>query len=167
MARMLKLTLSPSGTLVYRATGRAYQGKATVRDGRVYGRNGRLIGYLGKPTTKQQREINRLDRRRVYDRRRREIDRLLQDLESRYQSFGVSSGEPGAIPEGWGIYTRRKLTEINFGHFLTQAIEAGKMDRAEARKRLKEYLATTDSKDRTALWDDLKDRFKELGFPYP
>lgn len=159
MARMLKLTLSPSGTLVYRATGRAYQGKATVRDGRVYGRSGRLIGYLGKPTAKQQREIDRLDRRRVSDRRRRELDRTLSNLETRYQSAGTETA--------FGVYSRRQLTEINFGHFLSEAVEAGKMTRTEARQRLERYLNTETSDERTEQWDELKGRFEELGFPYP
>lgn len=159
MARMLKLALSPSGTLVYRATGRVYQGKTTVRDGRVYGKKGELIGYLGKPTTKQQREIERLDRRRVSDRRRRELDRTLANLETRYQSAGTQAV--------FGVYTRRQLTEINFAHFLSEALDAGKMTRAEARQRLERYLNTESSNERTEQWDELKGRFKELGFPYP
>lgn len=164
---MLKLTLSPSGTLVYRATGKVYQGSATVKDNRVYGSNGRLIGYLGKPTAKQQKEIERLDRRRVTERRRRELDKLMQNLESRYQSYGSGTGEKGTLPTGWGIYTRRTLTEINFGHFLNEAVNAGKMSRREARDRLEKYVNTKESEDRTAQWDELKSRFKEMGFPYP
>ena len=159
MARMLKLTLSPSGTLVYRATGRAYQGSATVKDNRVYGSNGRLIGYLGRPTAKQQKENERLDRRRVTERRRRELDKLMETLETRYQSSGTKATA--------GIYTRRQLTEINFGHFLTEAVNAGKMSRKEARNRLEKYVNTESSDGRTAQWDELKSRFKEMGFPYP
>lgn len=158
MARMLKLAVAPSGTLVYRSTGKAYQGTATVKNGRVYGKTGRLIGYIGKPTKTQSAEISRLDKRRVAARRRTKLDSLLQNLETRYQGTGAGT---------FGIYTRRQLTEINFGHFLNEAVKAGKMSRKEARNRLEKYMAAETSEERTAEWDDLKNRFKEMGFPYP
>ena len=158
MARMIKFATAESGTLVYRTTGRAYQGAYTVRENRVYGKTGRLIGYIGKPTAAQSKEITRLDRRRQTERRRRTLDATLASLDVRYQTMGEST---------FGLYSRRQLTEINFGHFLTEAVNAGKMTRKEARDRLERYLNTESSSGRTAQWDELKNRFKEMGFPYP
>lgn len=167
MARMLKLAIAPSGTLVYRSTGKAYQGTATVKNGRVYGKTGRMIGYIGKPTKTQSKEISRLDKRRVAERRRQKLNRKLETLEYEYQAYGASSGKPGEVPPTWGVYTRRRLTEINFGHFLSEVVKAGKMSQKEARDRLEKYLKTETSAERTAQWDELKGRFKEMGFPYP
>ena len=160
--KMIKFAMSPSGEVVYRESGRIYRPKTTVKKNRVYGANGRLIGYIGKPNKTQQRAIDRLDKQRQTRRRSRDRARALDDrlatLEDRYQTM-----EQVDI----GVYTRRQMTEINFGHFLTAAVKDGKMTAAEARRRLDEYLRTESSDGRTKQWDELKSRFEELGFPYP
>lgn len=160
--RMIKFAISPSGDVVYRASGRIYRPKTTVKENRVYGANGRLIGYIGKPTKGQQRTIDKLDKQRQARRRsetkRRALDERLASLEDRYQTM-----EQVDI----GVYTRRQMTEINFGHFLNSAVSDGKMTAAEARRRLDRYLRTESSHGRTEQWDELKSRFEELGFPYP
>ena len=140
--KMIKFAMSPSGDVVYRASGRIYRPKTTVKENRVYGANGRLIGYIGKPTKGQQRTIDKLDKQRQARRRsetkRRTLDERLASLE-----------------------------DINFGHFLNSAVSDGKMTAAEARRRLDRYLRTESSHGRTEQWDELKSRFEELGFPYP
>lgn len=70
MAGLKKFTITNSGTLVYRTTGKAYRGEYTLKvtaSGviNVYGKNGRRMGTVAAPTTKKaQREIERLDKKR-------------------------------------------------------------------------------------------------------
>lgn len=70
MVRLKKFTITNSGTLVYRTTGKAYRGEYTLKvtaSGviNVYGKDGRRMGTVAAPTTKKaQREIERLDKKR-------------------------------------------------------------------------------------------------------
>lgn len=70
MAGLKKFTITNSGTLVYRTTGKAYRGEYTLKVSasgviNVYGKNGRRMGTVGAPTTKKaQREVERLDKKR-------------------------------------------------------------------------------------------------------
>lgn len=52
MARLTKFTLSPSGELVYRSTGKKAPAGYTYRKNTVYGRDGRRIGSLARSITK-------------------------------------------------------------------------------------------------------------------
>lgn len=73
MSKYKKLALSPSGDIVYRATGRLLRSKTplTIEGNRVK-KNGRLIGYLGKQTKTQSKLTKLLDERRQ-KRRQREL----------------------------------------------------------------------------------------------
>lgn len=155
MARMLKLAVAPSGAIVYRATGKLYRGETTVKGNRVYGKTGRLIGYTGKPTKTQNKAIERLDRNRQSAQRRARLDQTLKTLEMLYNT-----------PQGAGVYTRRQLTNMNYAHYLNSLVNAGKMTQREARNRFEKYINLESSTDRTAEWNELKDQFPEMGFPY-
>lgn len=54
MARLTKFTLSPSGELVYRSTGKLAPAGYTYRKNTVYGKNGRRIGSLSRNLTKTE-----------------------------------------------------------------------------------------------------------------
>jgi len=54
MTRLTKFTLSPSGKLVYRSTGKRAPAGYTYRKNTVYGRNGRRIGSLARKLTKSE-----------------------------------------------------------------------------------------------------------------
>lgn len=54
MARLTKFTLSPSGELVYRSTGKLAPASYTYKNQTVYGPNGRRIGSLAKKLTKTE-----------------------------------------------------------------------------------------------------------------
>ena len=70
MAKLKRFSISESGTLVYRTTGKAYRGEYTLKVTptgviNVYGKDGRRMGTVAAPTSKKaQREIERLDKRR-------------------------------------------------------------------------------------------------------
>lgn len=65
MTKYKKLALSPSGEIVNRSTGRLVRAKGlTVRSNRVYDKNGRLYGYLGKQTKKEREKTEKLDTQR-------------------------------------------------------------------------------------------------------
>ena len=54
MAKLTKFTLSPSGELVYRSTGKLAPASYTYKNHTVYGPNGRRIGSLAKKLTKTE-----------------------------------------------------------------------------------------------------------------
>jgi len=54
MAKLTKFTLSPSGELVYRSTGKKAPAGYTYRKNTVYGKNGRRIGSLARNITKTE-----------------------------------------------------------------------------------------------------------------
>lgn len=172
MPKMIKFAVGPTtGTLVYRETGQAVRGEYSIKDNRVY-RQGRLVGYIGKGSASQQRRIAELDKRNASARRRsarrREIRRQLSEAEIRFETLGAVEYETvGGRRVPTHIYTMRERSQINFAHLLNRAVAEGKMSRDEAIRRYEQYLNTESSQDRSGLWDDLKNRFEEIGYQYP
>lgn len=65
MAKLTKFTISPSGQLVYKTTGRLAPEGYTFRKNTVYGANGRRIGSLSRKLTKTEAaKIAKAERRR-------------------------------------------------------------------------------------------------------
>ena len=65
MAKLTKFTLSPSGDLVYKSTGKLAPEGYTFRKNTVYGKNGRRVGSLSRNLTRTQAEkIARAERNR-------------------------------------------------------------------------------------------------------
>ena len=56
MAKLTKFTISPSGDLVYKSTGKLAPEGYTFRKNTVYGKNGRRVGTLSRNLTKTQAE---------------------------------------------------------------------------------------------------------------
>ena len=56
MAKLTKFTLSPSGDLVYKSTGKLAPEGCTFRKNTVYGKNGRRVGTLSRNLTRAQAE---------------------------------------------------------------------------------------------------------------
>ena len=56
MAKLTKFTLSPSGDLVYKSTGKLAPEGYTFRKNTVYGKNGRRVGSLSRNLTRAQAE---------------------------------------------------------------------------------------------------------------
>ena len=56
MAKLTKFTLSPSGDLVYKSTGKLAPDGYTFRKNTVYGKNGRRVGSLSRNLTRTQAE---------------------------------------------------------------------------------------------------------------
>lgn len=54
MAKLTKFTLSPSGDLVYKSTGKLAPSSYTFRKNTVYGKNGRRVGTLSRNLTKTE-----------------------------------------------------------------------------------------------------------------
>lgn len=54
MAKLTKFTLSPSGDLVYKSTGKLTPEGYTFRKNTVYGKNGRRVGSLSRNLTKTE-----------------------------------------------------------------------------------------------------------------
>ena len=56
MAKLTKFTISPSGDLVYKSTGKLAPEGYTFRKNTVYGKNGRRVGSLSRNLTRTQAE---------------------------------------------------------------------------------------------------------------
>lgn len=56
MAKLTKFTISPSGDLVYKSSGKLAPEGYTFRKNTVYGKNGRRVGSLSRNLTKTQAE---------------------------------------------------------------------------------------------------------------
>ena len=75
MAKLTKFTLSPSGDLVYKSTGKLAPEGYTFRKNTVYGKNGRRVGSLSRNLTKTdaakiaKAEANRNKRKAVAKRK--------------------------------------------------------------------------------------------------
>ena len=65
MAKLTKFTISPSGDLVYKSSGKLAPEGYTFRKNTVYGKNGRRVGSLSRNLTRTQAEkITKAERNR-------------------------------------------------------------------------------------------------------
>lgn len=186
-----KLAVAPDGRIVDRRTGNVVRaqnlrlvnlpsGRAIVYRYNKDGTQGRLYGYIGKPTAKQQAEINRKAQNRI---KRKEA------LERKQVRDAVK--EASALPNkqtdnnGWLDYVAKRQRwkedrasgrfnypnvdeqeSMNFATALNEAVDEGVMSIEDANERWEEFTNTPRGKDRSKLWDDLHDYFDEEGYKY-
>lgn len=151
MPRFTKFSLTSTGDLVYRSTGRIAPAAYEIRNKTVYNR-GRKIGTIGKGTIAQQRKIAAIASKRVGQQKGfsfRELAGLQKD-----QSYL----EPDSI-------TKRQRGALNYAKCLREAVDAGFMTSQKAAALMKIYEAASDTR-RGELFNELEKYFDEIGFEY-
>ena len=187
MAKYVKFAIADSGVLVYRSNGKMYRGTYTTRTASngnitVYGSDGRKIGTVGKPTKKEQKKIDELDKRNFKARqksyqksitKRAKLDWHKAEKSGSWQDYVVAQESTALIPrKSWKAfeisYTEQSI--MNYAKALSEAVRTGLMSKDEANKLFESYKA--DAKDRTKkdnlgrFWNALNKRFEEIGFKY-
>ena len=192
MAKYLKFALADSGTLVYRATGKAYRGVFTIRTSgkttTVYGADGRKIGTIGKPTAKEKAKIDQLDKRNYKARtkpnqakieKKAKLDWKFVQRQATYQNYVIAQESTRLIPRrSWKAYqiSYTEQSKMNYAKALSEAVKSGKLNNKKADILFKQYSRIADqlkgAKDRekdsklAKMWHSLNKDFDEIGFKY-
>lgn len=195
MPALRQLAIASDGRIVYRSTGKVVQASnleiRTWQNGQqaVY-RNGRLWGRLGKPTATQQRRIDKLATTRQKRARtaedkayRQAIEdasltgyeeqpngwqnaRIYKEMQDTYPS--VFYDENGnylyhrPIPE---VLTRDQKGNVNYGSYLQNEVENGRMTIEEANEKWDEYT-NADRQRKNEMWKEAHARDEEKGYKY-
>ena len=212
MATLTKFSIAPDGRLVYRSNGSLVRGQVTYSlsrdlmgsgysvvgkrrsDGtidyqRVY-KNGRLVGYVGKP--------NKTQAKRIYDKainraKRKPDNRAIKEKSSRTEAIAIQDAiDYGGIDlsprGGWdavsigkraldnyrtGINTYfsdqplfisyQETRMYNYASALSQAVDLNILTVQDANNLWLRYT-NVDEETRSQLWRDLNQNFNEEGF---
>lgn len=166
MVRYIKFTLDQGGNLVYRNTGKYYMKKYTVKGHTVYGSSGRKIGTVGKPDARQSKRIETAKRNREKKVRKatekmgakREGSLSVRDLAMIHDTVDYKDS---AIP-----IDRYQQELYNLSSALTECVDAGFMTEEEAQSFINKWLDCTTDTERDGVWNEVKARFKDLGYEY-
>lgn len=191
MAKMIKFALA-EGQLVYRSTGRLANLGYTIRGNRVYGQNGRLKGYIGKPTATQRKAIEHGAKARKRAIRKRDDVAFEQAI----RGFGGNVLDPfaGVVDIGEKPYSFESASQIkqiikgvpdimefseislhemralNFSSALQAGVDAGVLTREEAEARFQAYMDDMAAHRYDKLsehWADMRNFYDIKGFKYP
>ena len=187
MAKYQKLAIAPDGAIVFRATGRVVQGLTTQRDNRIY-RNGRLYGYIGKPSKSEQAKINKVaenPRRKHRAKVQAEVARIrregveIQDLPVNKSTKEIKAWLSATTLTGEAVrflhkYGSRgevevsKLTQsrLNYASVINKAVKSGKMTAQQGDALIKGMYDAKTNEDRLRLWKETADLFDKMDFKY-
>lgn len=163
MARYGKFTVLNDGSLVYRTSGRTAPGSYTVKGNRVYNAEGRLAGYVGKATSKAQRENvqQAIARRSAVAMKQLKGTAVLEraELGKVYKQLTLEERFRG------GVYkTIEDVKGDNFARKLVGMVKALALDPEDAETLYQEYIASDDGR-RSEMWNELTKDLAEYGFP--
>lgn len=187
MAKYQKLAIAPDGAIVFRASGRVVQGLTEQRDNRVY-RNGRLYGYIGKPTKAQQAKIDKVAENPARKHRAKvqaEVKRIrregveIQDLPVNKSTKEIKAWLSATTLTGEAVrflhrYGNRgevevsKLTQsrLNYASVINRVVKSGKMTAQQGDALIKGMYDAKTNEDRLRLWKETADFFDKLDFKY-
>lgn len=187
MAKYQKLAIAPDGAIVFRATGRVVQGLTEQRDNRVY-RNGRLYGYIGKPTKAQQAKIDKVAENPARKHRAKvqaEVKRIrregveIQELPVNKSTKEIKAWLSATTLTGEAVrflhrYGNRgevevsKLTQsrLNYAAVINKAVKSGKMTAQQGDALIKGMYNAKSNEDRLRLWKETGEFFDKVGFKY-
>ena len=187
MAKYQKLAIAPDGAIVFRATGRVVQGLTIQKDNRVY-RNGRLYGYIGKPTKAQEAKIAKVAENPARKHRAKvqaEVKRIrregveIADLPVNKSTKEIKAWLSATTLMGEAVrflhrYGNRgevevsKLTQsrLNYASVINKAVKSGKMTAQQGDALIKDMYDAKSNEDRLRLWKETADLFDKLDFKY-
>lgn len=187
MTKYQKLAIAPDGAIVFRATGRVVQGLTTQRDNRIY-RNGRLYGYIGKPSKSEQAKINKVaenPKRKHRAKVQAEVARIrregveIQDLPVNKSTKEIKAWLSATTLTGEAVrflhkYGNRgevevsKLTQsrLNYASVINKAVKSGKMTAQQGDALIKGMYDAKTNEDRLRLWKETADLFDKMDFKY-
>ncbi len=187
MAKYQKLAIAPDGAIVFRATGRVVQGLTVQKDNRVY-RNGRLYGYIGKPTKAQQAKIDKVAQSPARKHRAKvqaEVKRIrregveIADLPTNKSTKEIKAWLSATTLTGEAVrflhrYGNRgevevsKLTQsrLNYAAVINKAVKSGKMTAQQGDALIKAMYDAKSNDDRLRLWKETAEFFDKLDFKY-
>ena len=186
-----KLAVAPDGRIVDRRTGNVVRaqnlrlvnlpsGRAIVYRYNKDGTQGRLYGYIGKPTAKQQAEINRKAQNRIKRKEaleRKQVRDAVREMNHIPNKFTDNSGWYDYVEKRRRWREDRALNnfnypnsdeqeQMNFAMALNEAVDEEVIDIEEANARWDEFMSTPRGKERGKVWDDLHKYFDDEGFKY-
>lgn len=147
MTKMIGFSRSSSGELVYRKTGALAPSSYEVRGNRVYA-DGRLRGYIGKPTKTQGQRIERASANRARRKRRGSKPRWS------FMSASIAQTFQGLIDRR--VISIRQASNNNFAKHLSTSVERGLITEERAEEMFQEFIDASDER-RCELWEDVKE----------
>ena len=192
MVKYQKFTLADSGVLVYRSSGKMYRGVYTIRTSgkttTVYGADGRKIGTIGKPTAKEKKKIDEVDKRnrktrlKVSEKKldaKAKLDWKFVQRAPTYQNYVVAQESTRMIPrKSWKAFqiSYTEQSKMNYARALSEAVKSGKLNAKKADILFKQYSRIADElkgakdKERDSklgkMWHSINKYFDEIGFKY-
>lgn len=188
MAKYQKLAIAPDGAIVFRSTGKIASGNLAVKDNRVY-KNGRLYGYIGKPTKAQLTKIEKVAQSPTRKHRAKVIEEVKRIRKEGVEIAPLPDVKTSANIRKWlsattltgeavkylhntigirGEVEISKVTQsrLNYAQVINKAIKSGKLSAIEGDKMIKAMYDATDHKTRIDLWNATAQLFEQLGFKY-
>ena len=152
--------------LVYRNTGQYFNKKYTIKGYTVYGANGRKIGTVGKPTKTQEKRIESAKKGRE------------RKLRKQLKTFGVKPekgklgykelAEAGEVAPYGDVPLSRYQQELsNLSIQLRDCVEAGFMTEDVAQSYINRWMDCKNDSERSQVWKDVRQYFKDRGYQYP
>ena len=152
--------------LVYRNTGQYFNKKYTIKGYTVYGANGRKIGTVGKPTKTQEKRIESAKKGRE------------KKLRKQVKTFGIKPekgklgykelAEAGEVASFSDVPLSRYQQELsNLSIQLRDCVEAGFMTEDVAQSYINRWMDCKNDTERSQVWKDVRQYFKDRGYQYP
>lgn len=193
MAKYVKFAIAESGVLVYRSNGKMYRGVYTTRTASngnitVYGSDGRKIGTVGKPTKKEQKKIDELDKRNFKKRTKvspkkasdkAKLDWMFVERNPTFKNYAIAQESTALVPrKSWKAFqiSYTEQSKMNYAKALSEAVKDGKLTVKKADILFRQYARIADelkgAKDKERdnklgkMWHSLNKYFDEIGFKY-
>lgn len=188
MVKYQKLAIAPDGAIVFRSTGKIATGNLAVKDNRVY-KNGRLYGYIGKPTKTQLTKIERVAQSPTRKHRAKvvnEVERIrkegieipaLPDVKTSanirkwLSAVSLTGDAVKYLHNSIGIRGEVEISKVtqsrlNYAKVIKKAIDSGKISPVDGDKMIEAMYKASDHATRIKLWNDTAQLFEQLGFKY-
>ena len=188
MVKYQKLAIAPDGAIVFRATGKIATGNLSVKDKRVY-KNGRLYGYIGKPSKAQLTKIEKVAQSPTRKHRAKVVDEVKRIRKEGIEIPELPDVKTSANIRKWlsavsltgdavkylhnqvgirGEVEISKVTQsrLNYAKVIKKAIDSGKLSAVEGDKMIEAMYKAEDHITRIRLWNETAELFEQLGFKY-
>ena len=166
MAKYIKFTIDNGGNLVYRNTGKYFMKKYTVKGHTVYGSNGRKIGTIGKPDAKQRKRIETAKRNRE-KKVKKATEKMGGKREGSLSYRDLADIHDAIDYHDYSIPISRYQQELyNLSSALADCVDAGYMTDEEAQSFINKWMDAKNDKERDGVWNEVKSRFKDVGYEY-
>lgn len=183
-----QLAIAPDGEIVFRSTGKIVTKNVTLKGNRAYV-DGRLYGYIGKPTKSQKEKIEKVASGATRKRRAK-----IKDKAEEIRRQGLVIAKPPTVKTAKSIrsyinavalqaeavrYIHKKYgdkgiieiskieqSELNYAMVLKKAMRAGKISPYQADILMRQMQSALDNDAKRKIWQATAKYFDKVAYKY-